>query len=367
MNDYAFRLRFFWPFQQSVTKVCTQDDKDKVYHHNVCTTDHNHTWWIPTGKCIAFGAHNVDQPEYDLCHYHQVGETVYYWQQINNLDVIEYQNISYWHYLQSQKTTDFINGNKVSTETEYFYNSPSHYQLTSKKTTLPDKSLQETTYSYAHEKGKTDMIAANMVGIPLETEVKKYRDSLDVNPKIISKTGLDYKKRIIGGKELILQDFAYGYYLQNPTDSTKEVKYNEYDTKGNLLQYTLKPDINGNGGIPVTIIWGYNQTQPIAKIEGATYAQVSSLATALVTSSNADIDATTEQNFIAALDTFRKDSTMSGYQITTYTYDPLIGVTTITPPSGIREYYIYDTANRLQSAKDINGKILKEYQYNYKP
>jgi YD repeat-containing protein len=52
--------------------------------------------------------------------------------------------------------------------------------------------------------------------------------------------------------------------------------------------------------------------------------------------------------------------------VTTYTYDPLIGVTSITPPSGIRESYIYDSANRLQKVIDVNGKVLKEMKYNYK-
>jgi hypothetical protein len=41
-----------------------------------------------------------------------------------------------------------------------------------------------------------------------------------------------------------------------------KIKYDQYDAKGNLLQYTTKD------GIPVSIIWGYNQTLPIAKVEG---------------------------------------------------------------------------------------------------
>lgn len=267
----------------------------------------------------------------------------------------------------------YINGNdynykKIETTTNYFYTNPTHNRLTSQKIEFADKSLQETTYAYAHEKGNTDMIAANMVAIPLETEMKKYKDSLDVNPKTISKSGIDYATKTIGGKQLILPDLAYTFDLQTPTTATTEVKYNEYDDKGNILQYTLKPDSNGNGGIPTTIIWGYNNTQPIAKIEGATYAQVSGNITDIVNSSNADAltgTSASEQDLIGKLDVFRK--IFPNYQITTYSYNPLIGVTSITPPSGIREYYIYDTANRLQSVKDINGKILKEYQYNYKP
>ncbi|MDQ0477483.1 hypothetical protein [Chryseobacterium sp. MDT2-18] len=62
-----------------------------------------------------------------------------------------------------------------------------------------------------------------------------------------------------------------------------------------------------------------------------------------------------------------KKTELSGFQITTYTYDPLIGVRSITPPSGLREYYFYDAANRLKEVRDSNGNVLKEYQYHYKP
>ena len=132
---------------------------------------------------------------------------------------------------------------------------------------------------------------------------------------------------------------------------------------GNLLQYTTKD------GVPTTIIWGYNSTQPIAKVIGISYSVASTLASEIIAASDADINEGTEQALIDKLDVFRnavhllprRDS-----QVTTYTYDPLIGVTSITPPSGIREIYKYDSANRLESIKDVNGKIIKEFQYNYK-
>jgi len=71
---------------------------------------------------------------------------------------------------------------------------------------------------------------------------------------------------------------------------------------------------------------------------------------------------------ITALDNLRKSANFSGYQITTYTYDPLVGVRSITPPSGIREVYLYDAANRLKEIREQSdtGKLLKEYRYNYK-
>ncbi|WP_080778887.1 hypothetical protein [Chryseobacterium phocaeense] len=147
-----------------------------------------------------------------------------------------------------------------------------------------------------------------------------------------------------------------------------EVTYDRYDNKGNLLQYTTKD------GIAVSIIWGYNQTQPIVKIEGVTYNQALALqgVANLITKSNEDIDISTQDTFISALDSFRTNN--NRFSMTTYTYDPLIGVTSITPPSGIREVYVYDTANRLKEVKQLDKdaagnpvyKIVKEYKYNYK-
>lgn len=142
----------------------------------------------------------------------------------------------------------------------------------------------------------------------------------------------------------------------------KKITYNKYDGKGNLVQYTLN-----DSSTPVTIIWGYNKTQPIAKIEGATYAQVSSLATSIINASDTDANAAPgndESALLSALNTFR--TSLSDYQVTTYTYDPLIGVRSITPPSGITEFYNYDLAGRLKEIKDINGNVLKEFKYNYK-
>ncbi|MCI3938912.1 hypothetical protein MQX03_17060 [Chryseobacterium aahli] len=143
-----------------------------------------------------------------------------------------------------------------------------------------------------------------------------------------------------------------------------ELIYDQYDDKGNVLQYTTKD------GKPTSIIWGYHKTQPIAKIEGALYDNIknNSLITAIINASNSDAaNPATESSLIAALDALRNDVNFKSFQMATITYDPLIGVTTLTPPSGIREIYKYDSAGRLEKVIDEEGKILKENTYNYKP
>jgi len=249
---------------------------------------------------------------------------------------------------------DYLN-NTLTSETSNIYSlndidKPINIKTVSEKT--PDNITTETSYQYAHDKSNQKLINANMIGIPLETEVKK-------NSKTISKTETKYDDPLN-----LLPTSVLSYDLQNATIASTEATYDKYDDKGNLQQYTTK------SGVSTTIIWGYNKTQPIAKIEGAKLSDIpQSLIDSIVNASDNDAQTGTdasEQSLISALDLFRKNSALASYQVSTYTYDPLIGVKSITPPSGIRESYIYDSANRLQKIIDVNGKVLKEMKYNYK-
>lgn len=52
-------------------------------------------------------------------------------------------------------------------------------------------------------------------------------------------------------------------------------------------------------------------------------------------------------------------------QMTSYTYKPIIGMTSATDPAGITIYYEYDSYNRLHSIKDYQGNIVQQYEYHY--
>ncbi|MBW8524827.1 hypothetical protein K0U91_04450 [Chryseobacterium chendengshani] len=247
----------------------------------------------------------------------------------------------------------FPNQRFTKTTKLYQYNSNDYPTLISQ--TSSDGESITTSNQYAPEKSNTRLINANMIGIPLEISVLKKHSSSDPG-KIISKTETKYDNLAH-----LFPSSVLSFDFQN-TSST-ELTYDQYDSRGNLLQYTSKD------GIPTAIIWGYNQTQPIAKVSGLPYSVVSSLASAIVAAS--DLDASNPSNepaLIDALDAFRRHSGLEGAQIMTYTYDSLIGVTSITPPSGIKEVYLYDLANRLKEIRenDAAGKVLKEFKYNYK-
>jgi hypothetical protein len=52
-------------------------------------------------------------------------------------------------------------------------------------------------------------------------------------------------------------------------------------------------------------------------------------------------------------------------QMTTYTYDPLIGLRSMTDANNVTTYYDYDDLSRLKLVKDDKGNILKKYDYQY--
>jgi YD repeat-containing protein len=60
-------------------------------------------------------------------------------------------------------------------------------------------------------------------------------------------------------------------------------------------------------------------------------------------------------------------SSIPNAMISTYTYKPLIGVSTIIDARQEKITYEYDDFGRLKSVKDKNNNILTENEYHIKP
>lgn len=295
-----------------------------------------------------------------------LGPTGYY-----NFNKAEFNINNMWIKNVNTKTTDFVNNvpTIITEQVTAYSNPPLHVFPTSQ--TLKDvngNTLNSQEYKYAHEKYNSYLTGKNMIGIPLETEVKKMGSTTISKIEIFYPTSQADATNKTAGLPLPISVSSLDLKTGN---MSSEMLYKKYDLKGNILQYIIKPDANETG-IPVAVIWGYNQTFPIAKIEGATYDDLQNNASIFATILASDTDASAapgndEAALLVAQDNLRKDPNLAGYQITTFTYDPLVGVRTITPPSGHREFYIYDTANRLKEVRDINGAVLKKNEYHYKP
>lgn len=128
---------------------------------------------------------------------------------------------------------------------------------------------------------------------------------------------------------------------------TEDSRYNDgafYKFKDGNVAETM-----GKDGVTTSYIWDITKTLPIVKAVG--------------------VDAVTLNNAFAAvsgnLTQLRNHSSLSNAKISTYTYSPLLGLTTETDPSGKTISYEYDKLGRLTVVKDQNGSIIKKYDYKY--
>jgi YD repeat-containing protein len=270
--------------------------------------------------------------------------------------------------IKSETISQYYNNDSLVKKSNYNYNLSTGL-TTSQSTTNSTGETIETKYYYPQDSEMSnksyinELIQGNIIGIPLDTQTYKAGIKLSEQLTVYDKS--------VSTNNLLLPKTIYAAKFSNslPTvlidkNLEKKITYDLYDDKGNILQYTLE------SGIPVSIIWGYNKTQPIAKIENLTYNLIPSETIAnLQTLSNADTDncmsgSCTEQLLRNGLNAFR--GSLPYVFISTYTYNPLVGVTSVTDPKEESTFYEYDPFGRLKFVKDKDLNILQKYCYNYK-
>jgi len=265
-----------------------------------------------------------------------------------------------YSYKDKTITTKYLAGNEVTTTENYLYNY--YNQLTSSSFTNSYGDIIKTIYhypinSYPEFPESIGMLSAGRHNIILKKE-------LELNNQLISIEKNNYEKITTSNYPVFVQNsFSTGKSL-----STIETKYTvvSFDDNGNILEVS-KPN-----GIKICYVWGYDKRYPIAKIENASYTDINTNSTQLIAiylaqqasdndSYNTDLWEDILRDKLTAL-----RNSFPNSMVTTYTYDPLIGVTSITDPRGNTIYYHYDDFNRLEHVKDSNGNMLSKNEYNYK-
>ncbi len=255
----------------------------------------------------------------------------------------------------SKVNTTYYNGIANTQITNNTYDAVVDYLLRESQTT---KSTGETLKSrqYYPKDFNTlpyiTMVAKNRLTVVIQTE--SYQEIAPNPEEKLTTQRVNYKD----WGNFILPETIQTAKGSNALES--RVVYHNFDGKGNLTEASQA------NGMHTVYIWGYQQTQPIAKVDNATYASIASATiTNLQTLSNADNDNTINEGALrTALNNLR--TALPNAMVTTYTYDPLIGVTSITDAKGETIYYHYDNFDRLEYVIDKDGKVLGKNEYHYK-
>ncbi|MCF6403124.1 YD repeat-containing protein [Chitinophaga filiformis] len=252
---------------------------------------------------------------------------------------------------------DPVSGQTMTTVNTYEYDPDFYYLKKHRFTNSKEQEVMEV-YTYPADKvvaGQTDpyqdMVTRNMINPVIETE-------LQVSQVKQRKLSTNYKKNWPDNALAILPQTVQTQFQNTPAEI--RLRYDAYDSKGN-------PKSAGQeNGMLTCYIWGYNRQFPIAEIKNADYTIVESvLGGAAAVSSFGNQVSPTDVAIKTFLAPLRSDARLNKALITTYSYSPLYGISTITDPSGKTNTYEYDGFGRLKVIRDQNGNILKQIGYQY--
>lgn len=338
-----------------------------------------------------------------------------------------YDNKSKWWKLTSKTETNYYGTDASSVTTNYFYDNVLHKELTREETAQSDGSILINKYKrvqdYAGYTANTvfnTMNTKHMISLPIEEQTLYSRGGTS---KLVDGNLNQYKliSTYSGTNNHVVADVDYELHTANPTSDLTEsylsgatlnkhssyeavLQYGLYDDKGNLREYHKPNDIS------TSYLWDYdNKSLPVAEITNAqpdkVYCEsfennVSGVVSALAKTGKKVLNSGSYSfpgSFVAAsgslmsywyyngsvwvfsgivpytssissggqlLDEIR--AYPSGAFVKTYTYNPLIGISSETDVNNIIKYYSYDSFGRLKLIKDVDGNIVKQYDYHYK-
>lgn len=307
---------------------------------------------------------------------------------INSFDIAKYNIKSEWRYLSKKVSEEYNqNGeNPITTTTNYFYDNPKHLQATRTEVKINngDKVISKTYYpedvilstSLGNDKiTTTEFNAIRLLQSPSVTNPNgqhRIAEPIQVENIVEKPDGTVLSRNTQRtlyknwGNNLILPEFVKTLKGEQSDSNLlkNRMQYRKYDTTtGNPIE------VSQVSGPPITYIWGYQKQFPIAKIENVGYNQIETSVADLQTKSNADNDhcrtATCKEQILRdALENLR-ETLPDDAMMTSYTYDPLIGVTSITDPKGDTSYFEYDPFSRLMHTRDDDDNITNKYYYHY--
>ncbi len=278
-----------------------------------------------------------------------------------NMCVIDYTyyefGYNYMHTITSNKWIYLTHSSKyeynqnddskyVLVYTDYDYSNDRHAQVTSETMTDSKNNTVEKRYYYPQDYNSnvqnfSTLISKNIISQPID--VRTYNNSILVSGV---QTRYNNDGQPTEGYKVEGNGANIAFSASNPYTFTHKATYQYSGNNKAITQVTPVDNFN------TAYLWDDSGTYVMAKVENATYNQISTLNGRVCTYSSSSLY-----------------SSIKGYapnaMITTYSYLPLIGLTSQTGPDGRTTYYEYDSFGRLEYIRDHNGNIIKKHEYHY--
>lgn len=245
------------------------------------------------------------------------------------------------------------NGGNIAMSTSYLYNS---HHLPSKQSQTVNGDVIEYSMKYPFDMQDATSVAmtsANNIATPTEI-------TTSVNGLVVKGEQMAYSQ----SAGLFVPSVLYRTDSENGLSQSQyssayrqEMCFNSYTAYGNPQEIWKNNEVT-------TYLWSYNGLYPVAEIKNATYQQVESILGASAINSFRS-SWPTDSQVTAFLAPLRNVAALNHFLITSYTHKPLYGVTSITLPSGMKNYFEYDSHGRLLSLKDTDNNLLRQYTYHY--
>jgi len=257
-------------------------------------------------------------------------------------------------YVSKETIVDYNDNGNIYTEKEYVYNA---LLQRTRETTISsgDHYRKTTTYpSDLSDAISNKMTAKHLINVPIEIIALK-NGNVTMGKKVEYKDTLNM---LVPRKEYTIetkQPLSANNYKDN---FVAQLNFNSYNRFGKPMQVSDK-------GISIVYLWSYNGMYPVAEIKNCTYEQVKNIlgATFIETLLDKSSPTTSEMSSINGL-----RNRLPNAHINTYTYSPLVGVTSVTDARGLTTYYTYDSTGRLTECyilKNGSKQIVEHYDYHY--
>ncbi len=302
---------------------------------------------------------------------------------LHDVIVINYSHHSGTIFLDQTEETLYNGGATIKTTTTMEHSAKSLLPV-SKTFTKSDGSLSKEQFTYPKEYAAgnaaiDNLVNKNIVSVPIETVKLKVQPAGNVS--ITGGTLANYYPTGGGLLQSIslleinaaipLSSFKFSSAPsgQLPTSLNasifaadtryqSSVLFNRYDAHGNV---TEKQKVSHPKEV---YLWGYNGVYPVAKVVGSDYTTVSGIVDQSVLDNvNGQYTAQQIRDELNKIRTWFSSNT--NVSVTTYTYAPLVGMTSQTDANNRTTYYEYDGYGRLVLIRDKNNMILKKICYNY--